>query len=322
MLTGSDRMKQRPISILVNSLRELGASIDYAEKQGFPPIKIQEGSFSGNSIAIDGGVSSQYISSLMLIAPMLTNGLEINIVNDLVSRPYLEMTVQLMSHFGADVHFENSFININPRPYKIAQFSVESDWSAASYWYEVMALSDAGEVELMGLKPTSLQGDSVVSAIFKNFGVETAYTSEGVILRKVDAEQLNVFEYDFTLCPDLAQTVAVTCAGLGIEAKLTGLKTLKIKETDRIVALKTELGKFGISCSSSKDSLRIHSNNFEFQIQNSKFVQTYEDHRMAMAFAPLALRCKGVEIENPGVVNKSYPGFWKDLESIGFLFES
>ncbi|MBL4652562.1 MAG: 3-phosphoshikimate 1-carboxyvinyltransferase [Flavobacteriales bacterium] len=321
-LTGSERMKQRPISILVDALRTLGASVDYVKKEGYPPVKINESQLVSNEIEIDGGVSSQYISALMLIAPTLTGGLEIKIFNDLVSGPYLEMTASIIRHFGGEVMFSQSSIRISPKKYNSVSFSVESDWSAASYWYEIVAFSDTAEIELKGLKKDSLQGDSIVVEIFKNFGVETNFTTGNVILKKVDVALPALFEYDFTLCPDLAQTIAVTCVGLGVEAKLTGLKTLKIKETDRIVALQNELRKFGVQTEGGESWLKIQAIKLStFNLELSTPVETYEDHRMAMAFAPLALKCGVLEIENPEVVEKSYPSFWKDLEQVGFLIE-
>ena len=324
ILTGSERMKHRPIKILVDSLRKLDASIDYLEEDGYPPVRINESTIAGNQIEIDGGVSSQYISALMLIAPTLPRGLKIKISNDLVSRPYIEMTAQLIRHFGGEVVFSQSSISISPKKYNSVSFSVESDWSAASYWYEMVAFSAIAEIELIGLKLNSLQGDSIVAEIFENFGVETKFTASSVKLKRVDVALPKLFEYDFTLCPDLAQTIAVTCVGLGIEAKLTGLKTLKIKETDRITALQAELSKLDIETDGGGDWLKIGATKLvtcNFQLSTVS-IKTYEDHRMAMAFAPLAMKYNGLEIENPDVVEKSYPTFWKDLLQVGFSIEN
>ena len=322
VLTGSARMNERPVGILVDALRNLGASIDYLGLEDYPPIRINESNIVGGEVEIDGGVSSQYISALMLIAPTLINGLNIKIINDLVSQPYLEMTAKLMQGFGAEVKFENSSILVENGGYCSSQFSVESDWSAASYWYEVLSFAKSGQVRLEGLKRESLQGDSVVADLYKSFGVETEFASSGVFLRKVDIELPQYFEYDFTLCPDLAQTVAVTCTGLRIEAKLTGLKTLKIKETDRILALQNELEKLGVEIECGNDWMRIHAAELSaFSLESSTQIETYNDHRMAMAFAPMAIKSGSLEIEDPGVVVKSYPSFWQDLQAVGFLIE-
>ena len=322
LLTGSARMNNRPVGVLVDALRRLGASIDYLGKENYPPIRINEGNIKGGEIEIDGGVSSQYISALMLIAPTFRNGLNIKLLNDLVSKPYIEMTAKLMQGFGAKVKFEDSRILVEKGGYCSSQFAVESDWSAASYWYEILSFAKFGQLSLEGLKRNSFQGDSVVADLYKSFGVETEFVSSGVFLRKVDIELPQYFEYDFTLCPDLAQTMAVTCAGLGVEAKLTGLKTLKIKETDRILALQNELEKLGVEIERGNDWIKLYAAELStFDFTPSTQIETYKDHRMAMAFAPIAIKYGSLEIEDPGVVVKSYPSFWKDLHEVGFLME-
>jgi len=322
LLTGSARMNNRPVGVLVDALRRLGASIDYLGKENYPPIRINEGNIKGGEIEIDGGVSSQYISALMLIAPTFRNGLNIKLLNDLVSKPYIEMTAKLMQGFGAKVKFEDSRILVEKGGYCSSQFAVESDWSAASYWYEILSFAKFGQLSLEGLKRNSFQGDSVVADLYKSFGVETEFVSSGVFLRKVDIELPQYFEYDFTLCPDLAQTMAVTCAGLGVEAKLTGLKTLKIKETDRILALQNELEKLGVEIERGNDWIKLYAAELStFDFTPSTQIETYKDHRMAMAFAPMAIKYGSLEIEDPGVVVKSYPSFWKDLHEVGFLME-
>jgi 3-phosphoshikimate 1-carboxyvinyltransferase len=322
VLTGSARMNNRPVGVLVDALRRLGASIDYLGKENYPPIRINEGNIKGGEIEIDGGVSSQYISALMLIAPTFRNGLNIKLLNDLVSKPYIEMTAKLMQGFGAKVKFEDSRILVEKGGYCSSQFAVESDWSAASYWYEILSFAKFGQLSLEGLKRNSFQGDSVVADLYKSFGVETEFVSSGVFLRKVDIELPQYFEYDFTLCPDLAQTMAVTCAGLGVEAKLTGLKTLKIKETDRILALQNELEKLGVEIERGNDWIKLYAAELStFDFTPSTQIETYKDHRMAMAFAPIAIKYGSLEIEDPGVVVKSYPSFWKDLHEVGFLME-
>lgn len=314
-LTGSERMKERPIHILVDALRVLGAQISYLEKEGYPPIRIEENIIKGGTISMDGGVSSQYLSALMLVAPHFDKRLTIKIENDLVSRPYLEMTASLMRYFGAKVHLDSDKVFVEPSPYVQRKFMVESDWSAASYWYQMMAYVESGNLFLHGLKQETLQGDSVLASIFSPFGITTNYEEGGVRLMKQRKIVPESFQYDFTLCPDLAQTLAVTCAGLGIEAVLKGLKTLKIKETDRIKALQSELKKLGVNSSTESDSLQIHVG----KVLSDISISTYHDHRMAMAFAPLAIKAQTISIENPEVVEKSYPGFWVDLEKVGFL---
>ena len=323
VLNGSARMSERPIGVLVDALRNLGASIDYLGRKDYPPIRINESNIIGGEIEIDGGVSSQYISALMLIAPTLTKGLNIKILDDLVSQPFLEMTAKLMQCFGAEVKFDNSSILVKNGGYCSSQFAVESDWSAASYWYEILSFAKSGQVRLEGLRRNSFQGDSLVADLYKVFGVESQFVSSGVILSKVDIELPQYFEYDFTLCPDLAQTVAVTCAGLRIEAKLTGLKTLKIKETDRILALQNELEKLGVEIECGNDWIKLNiAECSSFKLEPSAQIETYKDHRMAMSFAPIAIKSGSLEIEDPSVVVKSYPSFWQDLQEVGFLMEA
>lgn len=311
ILTGSERMKQRPIHVLVNALNQLGANIEYLEKEGFPPLKINESNFVKNEIEIDGGVSSQYISALMLMAPTLEGGLKISMVNDVVSIPYLLMTKNIMQYFGADVSFDDRAFSIKQKPYQTKEFYVEGDWSGASYWYSVVALSENVSIKINGLKENSLQGDNVVAKIYEKFGVTTEYQNDAIVISKSkDFSLPNKFEYDFTDCPDLAQTVVVTCLGLGIDAKCYGLKTLKIKETDRLQALKNECEKLGSKVEITNDSLVLLSAQLR-----SAIIATYDDHRMAMAFAPLAAKID-LEIEDEQVVKKSYPTFWHDFEKI------
>ena len=322
VLTGSARMNDRPVGVLVDALRSLGASIDYLGKENYPPIRINESNIAGGEVEIEGGVSSQYISALMLIAPTFRNGLNIKLLNNLVSKPYIEMTAKLMQEFGAIVKFENSSIWVENVSYFSNKCYVESDWSAASYWYEILSFAKSGKISLEGLKRDSLQGDSVITDLFKSFGIKTEFGSSGIVLRKVDIELPQYFEYDFTMCPDLAQTAAVTCLGLGIEAKLTGLKTLKIKETDRILALQNELEKLGAEIECGNDWMKINTLELStFNFENSPQIETYQDHRMAMAFAPLAIKVGSLKIDNPSVVVKSYPTFWQDLQSVGFLMQ-
>jgi len=318
-LTGSDRMKQRPIGELVIALRSLGADISYLEKEGFPPLKIKGKNLSGGKIEIDGSISSQFISALLLIAPKFKNGLEITLKNEIVSWPYILMTLDLLGEFGMKVSTVLNTIKIAPSlilNHKSLIYSVESDWSAASYWYSLVALSKNAGITLSGLKKSSSQGDSVLAEIYKQFGVLSEFKDDKLILSR-NSTITKSFSYDFTNCPDLAQTVAVTCFGLGIKAELTGLKTLKIKETDRILALKTELEKFGADVNITENSIMINDKRLRTQ-DKPVTINTYNDHRMAMAFAPLALTFGQLNIQDPGVVSKSYPLFWEDLKSVGF----
>lgn len=317
IVTGSERMKQRPISELVNALKGLGADINYLEKEGFPPLKIRGKKLKGGKIEIDGSISSQFISALMLVAPALGEELEINLKGNIVSVPYIKMTSELLKLFGVYVTFNGKKIIVSPAPFSMLndQFLVESDWSAASYWFNLVALSKGFEVELKFLDKISLQADSILPELYSKLGVITEFIEKGILLRN---KQINLeqFEYDFTDCPDIAQTIAVTCFALGIKAHLTGLQTLKIKETDRILALKTELEKLGAIIEATDNSLKMTPPS-DFSIEDP-VVSTYNDHRMAMSFAPLAIKFPGLKIENPDVVEKSYPAFWDDLQYVGF----
>ena len=319
-LTGSERMKQRPVKLLVDALRTLGADIKYLEQDGYPPISVSGNSLKENRVSIDGGVSSQYITALLLIAPVLPNGLLLEIEGELASRPYVNMTLEMMRYFGAEVDFTGDTIVVKPKAYNGKDFKVEADWSSASYWYLCAVLANEADIELSGLYKESLQGDAEIVDIMTCFGVETTYTSTGIRITKNSNFTKPVqFEWDFTHCPDLAQTVAVVCAASGIPSLLKGLHSLKIKETDRVAALITELGKFDANITeSSFNVLSIQSSQLK---QATGVVNTYHDHRMALAFAPLALLVPGVSIENREVVGKSYPDYWNDLASVGFVIE-
>lgn len=320
ILTGTERMQQRPIQILVNALRELGAQIEYAGKEGFPPLRIHGTELKGNELTLKGNVSSQYISALLMIGPVLKNGLCLHLTGEIISLPYINLTLQLMKEFGAKAAWtsENS-IEVTPKPYTPVSFMVESDWSAASYWYQIAALSKQAEIELIGLFRNSYQGDSRGAEVFSRLGITTEFTHEGVLLKKSNrlVEQLNE---DFIDIPDLAQTFAVTCCLLGIPFRFTGLQSLKIKETDRIFALKTELRKLGYLLQDAQDSILIWDGE-RCQPEAQPVIQTYEDHRMAMAFAPAALRFPEIRIAEPQVVSKSYPAYWEHLQQAGFLPE-
>ena len=310
ILTGSERMKQRPIGLLVNALRTLGADIEYLEKDGFPPLKIRGKKLSGNEILLDGSVSSQYISALMMIAPVLTDGLKIKLEGNIISTPYIKMTAKMMEDFGVKVIFENKTINIAPQKYKSVDFRVEADWSAASYWYELLAIAGEGKIFLKGLYKNSLQGDSEVARIFENLGVTTKYVDGGVELLP-NENYVSHFEYDFIGQPDLAQTFAVTCCMCGVSFLFKGVQSLKIKETNRIAALIAELKKLGFVLYEPAEG-ELAWNGEKQNSEEKISIKTYSDHRMAMAFAPISLKMP-LEIENPEVVSKSYPKFWEDL---------
>lgn len=316
-ITGTERMKNRPIKLLVDALNSLGAHIEYMEKEGFPPLRIFGSSLQGGEITLSGGVSSQYISALLMIAPLMEKGLTLHLEDNIISRPYINLTLQLMRQFGVKSEWDGQTIRVTPQEYTPVHFTVESDWSAASYWYELVALSKGMEIELPGLYKNSLQGDSAVSGIFTQLGVETIFTGEGVVLR-YNGECCDRLEYDFVNEPDLAQTFVVTCTLLNILFRFTGLQSLKIKETDRIKALQAELKKLGYLLKDTDDSI-LEWNGERCEAEASPVISTYEDHRMAMAFAPAALVLQeGITIAHPEVVSKSYPHFWDDLKRIHF----
>jgi 3-phosphoshikimate 1-carboxyvinyltransferase len=319
ILTGSQRMKERPIGILVDALRELGAHIDYEEKEGFPPIKLK-GSFEQQTskISIKGNISSQYITALLLIAARLPFGLELHIEGELTSRPYVEMTLAMLETAKIQHSWEGNVITISNQEFATTSLRVEPDWSAASYWYAIAALADEAELLLTGLTQYSLQGDSVITEIMANFGITSQFKDGGVRLTK-EIKPLARKIFDLKECPDLAQTIIVVCAALGHEATFTGLETLKIKETDRILALQTELAKMGVKLIEKGQVYKLDCS--EKFIPERMFINTYHDHRMAMAFAPLALIIPQLEFENGPVVDKSYPAFWTDLEKLGFGVE-
>lgn len=323
ILTGSDRMKQRPIGILVEALRELGANIDYLENEGYPPLQIGKTKTDWkNKLSISANTSSQYISSLLMLAPTLPNGLELTLDGKIVSVPYIQMTLKLMEEFGVQHTWEDNKISITPQKYQGQDFVVEADWSAASYHFSLAILADEVDLQLNGLFEKSTQGDAAIVKIAEQFGIISTFNDKGIHLKKSGNASTQVFEYDFLECPDIAQTLAVICGGLGTMGLFTGLDTLSIKETDRIAALQNELQKVQVFFSKlppkfSKNSDKIfHMTEGKAVVENPTF-ETYEDHRMAMAFAPLAFFGE-IKIEKPMVVVKSYPGFWKDLEQLGF----
>lgn len=317
VLTGSSRMQERPIQILVEALRQLGADIHYENKEGFPPLRIKGKKLIQNKVTLPADVSSQYISALLLIAPKLENGLELTLEGKITSVPYIKMTLALLNEIGVKTSFSGNKISVSHSELaETSKITVESDWSSASYFYSIVALSEIGiTIQLSSYKENSLQGDSVLAEIYQDFGVETRFESNTIILRKTHDCQLSGVQYPLNNAPDIAQTIAVTCFGLGIGCHLTGLHTLKIKETDRLEALQNELTKLGASVLVTHDSLTLEPSS---EINENVAIKTYQDHRMAMAFAPLALKTNLV-IEDAEVVSKSYPDFWNDLKKIGFL---
>ena len=326
VLTGTERMKHRPISTLVDALRQLGADIEYTGEQGFPPLRITGKQLPGGNLDMAGCISSQYISAMLIIGPMMERGLSLHLTSDIISRPYIDLTLWMMGEFGASAKWVSAdTIVVEPKPYKTRDYFIENDWSAASYWYEMVALSDDPEatVRLTGLTDGSKQGDSVTRYIFSLLGVKTVLETkkQGVpqtVTLKRNGRCVPKLEYDFVNSPDLAQTFVVTCLAKEIPFHFTGLATLKIKETDRIEALKREARKLGYVIESRNDSELLW--NGERCEPSDEGIDTYEDHRMALAFAPFALKRPGLAINNPQVVSKSYPKFWEDLKEAGFKF--
>ncbi len=320
VITGSERMKERPIGVLVDALKELGANIEYTEKEGYPPLKILGSSLQGKTLELPGNISSQYISALLMIAPTVTDGLTLKLKGNITSRPYINLTLKLMEQFGVHSEWTDDTIIVPEQELKPVESKSEGDWSAASYWFQIVALSKSDtQVTLKGLDRYSLQGDSEVAGLFTQLGVKHKFSQKGLQLRK-SGELTKQFKYDFTDQPDLAQTFAVTCACLNVPFHLRGLHTLKIKETDRINALIAEAKKLGfVFTTNNTDDLKWDGK--KTLITESPVIKTYHDHRMAMAFAPAAITCGKLSIENPQVVSKSYPGYWNDLKNAGFFLE-
>jgi 3-phosphoshikimate 1-carboxyvinyltransferase len=319
VLTGSSRMQDRPIELLVEALQSLGAEIEYVNKKGFPPLKITGKKIDVSQVSLPANISSQYISALMLIAPSLENGLEIDLIGETTSIPYIKMTQTLLENLGFKTFFNDNKIKISPADKIILnQWTVESDWSSASYFYSVVAIANTSEITLKSYYSESLQGDSDLVQIYKKIGVTTVFNNGSIILSKTPSFALpEVLDLDLRNTPDLAQTIAVSCFGLGVDCNLIGLHTLKIKETDRLEALKIELEKLGAMISITNDSLELR---FSGVINQNISIDTYNDHRMAMAFAPLGIKVP-IVINNSEVVSKSYPGFWEDFKSIDFQYD-
>jgi len=313
-LTGTKRMQERPIKILADALKTLGAKIKYEKKEGYPPLTITPIKNQKTSqVKIKGDVSSQYISALLMIAPTLPEGLTLELTGKIGSRPYIQMTLDLMARFGVSHNWIDNRIQIEAQAYQSSDYTIESDWSAASYWYSLVSLSSQGTVKLLGLRSNSLQGDMAIVRMMNSLGVMSSFEEDGVVLQKIPHQK--EVQFDFTDCPDLAQTIAVICAAKGVKCQMTGLESLRIKETDRIKALKTELKKFGIKFKETAEG--VWEINGDFQTSSEAVeIETYEDHRMAMAFAPLCTQ-QDIIIKEPSVADKSYPGYWKDLSSVG-----
>lgn len=319
ILTGSKRMQERPIGPLVTALRAVGAEINYMRREGYPPLMIhgRNAKFGSNVIDIPADISSQYISAMLMLAPTLPDGLTLRLVGEVSSRPYIAMTLRLMAHFGVQANWKEDSIHVPRQAYSEGKYSIESDWSAASYWFSIAALSESAEIELPGLRQSSWQGDSVVVDMMTDLGVETEWLADGLRLTKTGSQKVSKVNWDFSGCPDLAQGLLVALSALGMHGHFIGLESLRIKETDRIAALQNELGKFGMVLLEGEDQ------NGKFWTLSGEFspnlasIPTYQDHRMAMAFAPLALKVTGIQIEESNVVVKSYPRYWDDLEKIG-----
>ena len=323
ILTGIERMKQRPISILVEGLRQLGANIEYVEHEGYPPLRIKGAQLQSKELTLTGNVSSQYISALLMIAPTLAQGLTLKLTGKVTSLPYIDMTMQLMKDFGAIAYRDNlqdpMTICVRSGSYLDIPYIIENDWSAASYWYEMVALSQdsQAQVTMPHLKKDSTQGDCKGAELFSLLGVQTDYTEEGICIYKQGKLPLRM-DADLREIPDLAQTFVVTCCVLDIPFRFSGLHTLRIKETDRISALINELHKLGYSLSAEGDNALLWDGE-RCQADNAPIIATYDDHRMAMAFAPVSLKMPNITIEHPEVVSKSYPHFWEDLQQVGFI---
>lgn len=327
-ITGTERMKHRPIGILVDALRYLGAEIEYVGEEGYPPLRIRGRQLEGGKLLIAGDVSSQYISALLMIAPILTKGLELKLTGNIISRPYIDLTLHLMHEFGVAAEWSDfDTIRVKPQSYQQRAYTIESDWSAASYWYEILALTDdtQSKVALQGLKDGSRQGDSTVRYIFSLLGIKTSFKEKGVngmpeALLTRHSRMLNRMDYDFTNQPDLAQTLIAVCPVLGIPFHFTGLGTLKIKETDRIEAMKREMEKLGYILH-EEEGTALSWTGERCEPMTQPTIDTYEDHRMAMSFAPLAIKLGEIRINNPEVVSKSYPHYWADLRKAGFKIQ-
>lgn len=319
VIKGSKRMHERPIYPLVDTLVALGAEIDYLEREGYPPLKIKGQRLKGGEVYLSGGISSQFISALLMIAPTMENGLVMHIEDKIVSRPYIQLTLSMMEKCGIHAKWDGNDLTVKPQKYKPVEFVVEPDWTAASYWYEMVSLIPGAEVTLKGLGKNSLQGDAKVTDLFNDLGVKTEFTDEGIILQNVKKKS-NKFFHDFVNEPDLAQTFAATCCFMGKPFLFSGIQSLKIKETDRVAALIVELKKFGFVLKETEIGM-LEWDGERCQPENEPVIDTYDDHRMAMSLAPGAIITGSLLINDPNVVSKSYPDFWKDLKQAGFIID-
>ena len=317
-VSGSKRMHQRPLKPLIDSLVKLGANIHYLENKGFPPIEIKSKKLKSKKLSLPGNISSQFISALLLIAPTIKGGLNLEITSKVLSKPYIDMTLGLMSEFGIEYSWENNLIKVKEQKYLSKNIKVENDWSAASFWYSFLALSKNGEIQIPNLYTNSLQGDSVLSVIYSKLGINTEFNDDSIVLHKTKniAKEIKL---DLSNYPDLALTIIVTCCGLGIKAHLKGLESLKIKESKRLQCIKKELKKFNINCKIDKSSIKIKEN--QRIIQPKSTIDSHNDHRIVMSIAPLCMKVGSVKFDDKEVVNKSYPKFWKDIQNVGIEFE-
>jgi 3-phosphoshikimate 1-carboxyvinyltransferase len=317
MLTGSERIRKRPISELVNALQTLGADISYTEQENYAPLLIKGKKLTGGEVSMNASISSQFMSALLMVAPSMEKGITLHLQGNVVSLPYLEMTIQFMRTMGLEIEYSNSQIRLHPQNHKIIPqvFTVESDWSAASYWYAFIALSHSGRLKLNGLQKNSLQGDSVLEKLFSDFGVKTIFENETVVLEKQKTNLPTYFEFDFTDYPDIAQTMMVVCYALNIEARFTGLSTLKGKETNRLLAMQNEFRKLQVETEITPDTFFLPKTNANYFPEQVIF-DTYHDHRMAMCFAPLSMLLPKICFHDSEVVKKSYPHFWEDIKRV------
>jgi 3-phosphoshikimate 1-carboxyvinyltransferase len=319
-LTGCNRMQERPVLALVNALKQIGAEIEYSNNRGFPPLLIKGSNLKGGHIKLDASISSQFISALLMIAPTLEYGLKLSLEGNFISQPYVVMTLSMLKEFGINAEYSEREIIVPPQEFKNNLFSVSPDWSAASYVYEIAALSESAELLIYGLKEDSFQGDRVVTKIYEKLGIQSKFTEEGLLLTKT-GDVVDFFEYNFVDCPDLAQAALATCVGLGIEGKFIGLQSLKIKETDRVAKMNDEFEIFGYSLTEKNSEWFLKKEKEVNYEKVDRLFLSYEDHRMAMSIAPLVLKTGIMKIENPDVVVKSFPSYWKMLEALGFKLE-
>ena len=310
---GSKRMHERPIKPLIDCLIELGAEIKYLEKEGFPPIEIKSIKLKSKKLSVSGGISSPFISALLLVAPTIENGLILEITSKVLSKPYIDMTLDLMSKFGIEYSWENKLIKVEQQNYLAKNIKIENDWSAASFWYSFLALSKSGEIKIPNLYANSIQGDSVLSSIYLKLGIKTEFNKDSIVINKTKNIAKEI-ELDLSNHPDLALPIIVTCSGLGIKAHLMGLESLKIKESNRLECIKKELEKFNVICSISDSSIKIKEN--QNIVQPKSTIECHNDHRIAMSIAPLCMKVNSIKFDNKNIVNKSYPKFWEDFDRV------